>query len=141
MANLRHSDEMILYQISESEGKKPPAVKDLIIPNMINSLIVFNVCYCTLNATHTHTHHFLLYWSLTREQSFLILELYALKLKLLVLRSRRVSCSMIDNSIQTSLVFNACSACYLRHTHTCFQRMSLSKDGRFGSRTLHFGKC
>lgn len=52
VANLRHSDETILYQIRESEGKKTPAVKDLIIANTINSLIVFNVCYCTLPPSH-----------------------------------------------------------------------------------------
>ena len=44
VANLWHSDEMMLYQIRESGGM-PPAVKDLIIANTINSLIVYNVCH------------------------------------------------------------------------------------------------
>lgn len=41
-ANLWHT---LLYQIRESEGRKPPADKDLIIANTINSMIIFNACY------------------------------------------------------------------------------------------------
>lgn len=44
VANLWHGGEMIPYQIRELEGKRVPLLKDLIIANTINSLIVFSIC-------------------------------------------------------------------------------------------------